>query len=167
MTTLVITQSERLVSDDPELRISTLLGSCVACCLWDPVAAVGGMNHMLIPPRASGGHFCGVNDMELLINDLLKLGAARTRLHAKIFGGAQMVSGLSGIGRANSTFALKFLERENIVCVAQSLGGDSARQVLFHPTSGTARQRISREQPVEQIVPPRSPTDSASGLELF
>lgn len=167
MKTFVITQSQRLASDDPGVQISTLLGSCVSCCLWDPTAKAGGMNHILIPPRETGGLEVGVNDMELLINDLLKLGASRMRLQAKLFGGAQMVRGLSDVGRANSDFALQFLERENITCVAKSLGGESARQILFHPASGNARQKVSRDVPQEQLAPLTPRPVERNAPELF
>lgn len=142
---ILITQGEFAISDDPNVTISTLLGSCVACCLWDPVAQVGGMNHMLITSRTQRDARCdaaGVHAMELLINDLLKWGARRDRLKAKAFGGAQMVSGLSGIGAANCAFTLDYLERESIPCVSQSLGNDYARQLKFWPVTGAARQKL-------------------------
>jgi chemotaxis protein CheD len=166
----VITQGQRLVSDDPNLAISTLLGSCVACCLWDPVVRAGGMNHMLIAGRVTGetqAALAGVNELELLINDLLKLGAMRNRLKAKVFGGAQMVSGLSDIGASNAAFTLEFLERENIECQAQSLGGDSARNLVFWPCTGAVRQRMQRmdTQP-EPIVAPAAEM-TGNGLELL
>jgi chemotaxis protein CheD len=145
---IFITQGEYAISDDPDATISTLLGSCVACCLWDPTARVGGMNHMLITSRTERDAKCdaaGVHAMELLINDLLKSGAKRTRLQAKAFGGAQMVRGLSGIGAANCAFTLDYLERENIPCVSRSLGGDSARQLRFWPVLGAVRQKVVRE----------------------
>lgn len=166
----VITQGQRLVSDDPNLAISTLLGSCVACCLWDPVVRAGSMNHMLIAGRVTGetqAALAGVNELELLINDLLKLGAMRNRLKAKVFGGAQMVSGLSDIGASNAAFTLEFLERENIECQAQSLGGDSARNLVFWPCTGAVRQRMQRmdTQP-EPIVAPAAEV-TGNGLELL
>lgn len=165
----VITQGQHLVSDHQEVSISTLLGSCVACCLWDPVVKAGGMNHMLIASRtisSAQSALVGVNEMELLINDLLKLGAQRHRLKAKVFGGAQMVSGLSEIGPANSAFTLEFLARENIECVAQSLGGQSARQLVFWPHSGAVRQRMQKTGP-DQVVLPEAAPATGNGLELL
>ncbi|MGJ8627919.1 MAG: chemotaxis protein CheD [Sulfitobacter sp.] len=150
---ILITQGEFAISDDPNVTISTLLGSCVACCLWDPVAQVGGMNHMLITSRTQRDARCdaaGVHAMELLINDLLKWGARRDRLMAKAFGGAQMVSGLSGIGAANCAFTLDYLERESIPCVSQSLGNDYARQLKFWPVTGAARQKVVRGLSVKE-----------------
>lgn len=140
----IITQGEHCALRDPGAVISTLLGSCVACCLWDAEAGVGGMNHMLLTSstcRNGMSNLAGVNAMELLINDLQKLGAVRHRLQAKAFGGAQMVSGLSDIGPANADFVLSFLRQEGITCVSHSLGGQSARQLLFTPSTGAARVR--------------------------
>ena len=77
--TVIITQGEHAVSDRPGETISTLLGSCVACCLWDPVSKVGGMNHILLAQKSSGAglapNLTAVNAMELLINEMLKSSA--------------------------------------------------------------------------------------------
>lgn len=166
---IVITQGEHFTSADPETTISTLLGSCVACCLWDPLAEVGGMNHILLAanPRApaEGPSLSGINAMELLINDLLKLGARRTRLQAKAFGGAQMISGLSSIGPANARFALGYLSRENIECTSQSLGGDRARHVIFVPTTGAVRVKIQPHEAPEPSLTEVS--QGGNGLELL
>jgi chemotaxis protein CheD len=98
---LVITQGEFAVGDSPDMVISTILGSCVAVCLRDPILRIGGMNHILLP-NAAGGRIgavsFGASDMERLMNALLKRGAMRSRLEAKVFGGAAVVSGLSDIG---------------------------------------------------------------------
>ncbi len=165
---LVITQGEYTVSADPQVTISTLLGSCVACCIWDPLAVVGGMNHILLASTSRYDVKCdmaGVNAMELLINELLKRGARRNRLLAKAFGGAQMINGLSDIGPANCAFATAFLERENIRCISQSLGGTDARQVIFTPVTGVARVRA------RGIVAPEpsriEPKISGNDLELL
>jgi chemotaxis protein CheD len=163
-----ITQGEHAVSADPDTTIGTLLGSCVACCLWDPIAGVGGMNHILLATTSRNNANCdmaGVNAMELLINDMLKLGASRNRLMAKTFGGAQMINGLSDIGPANCAFATNFLEIENIQCVSSSLGGSAARQLVFTPATGAARvktQRASIPEPVIQVAEVKG-----NDLELF
>jgi chemotaxis protein CheD len=149
---IFITQGEYAVSNDPNVTIFTILGSCVACCLWDSDAKVGGMNHMLITSRTTKYAICdrvGVQAMELLINDLLKQGASRERLQAKAFGGAQIIHGLSGIGAANCAFILDFLEREKIPCVSQSLGDDRARQLQFAPVTGAARQKFVKHEKLE------------------
>ena len=164
-----ITQGERAVGRGETFVISTILGSCVSCCLWDPVAKVGGMNHMLLTMSSKGDGVCnlaGINAMELLINDVLKIGGSRDRLRAKAFGGARMVAGLSDIGKMNSQFTLDFLKKEGITCASHSLGGETARHVKFWPATGRALQKIRRdaELPVEIPVPE---TSSGNGLELF
>jgi chemotaxis protein CheD len=164
----VITQGEHRALANADAVISTLLGSCVACCLWDETAGVGGMNHMLLASSTGRNGICdlaGVNAMELLINDLLKLGAMRHRLKAKAFGGAQMVSGLSDIGPRNARFVLGFLEQEGIPCLSSSLGGQDALHVLFTPATGAVRLRRQTTGIPEVIVPVTAP--AGNDLELF
>lgn len=165
-----ITQGERAVGGNSDLVISTILGSCVSCCLWDPVTHVGGMNHMLLTVNTSKDSMCnlaGINAMELLINDILKLGGQRNRLRAKAFGGAQMVSGLSEIGKTNSEFTLDFLAKEGIVCEGHSLGGTSARHLKFWPATGRVMQKAREEAPVETIEAVQHVATGGNDLELF
>jgi len=141
-----IIQGEWKVSDDPNVVLSTILGSCVAACIRDPNAGVGGMNHFLLPgsavPGAGGGDATryGVHLMELLINGLLKKGARRDRLEAKIFGGAKTIATFSNVGEQNAAFATQFLRDEGIRVVGSSTGGDHGRKLEFWPVSGRARQ---------------------------
>ncbi|QJF51174.1 chemotaxis protein CheD [Roseobacter ponti] len=165
-----ITQGERGSGTDPDLVISTILGSCVSCCLWDPVAGAGGMNHMLLTVSTAKKGFCnlaGINAMELLINDILKLGGRRDRLRAKAFGGSRMVSGLSDIGRLNSDFTLDFLRQEGITCEGHSLGGSSARHLMFWPASGRVLQKVREDAPEETPAQVRAPENTGNDLELF
>lgn len=159
MTTIV--QGDFVVSTDPQVVMSTILGSCVAVCMFDLQAKVGGMNHFLL---ASGGDDntsdlkYGVNAMELLINQILRAGGDRRRLQAKVFGGARMTVHARDIGQSNGAFALSFLEREGIACVSQSIGGTMARRVQFTPTTGAARQmQIAGSPPPETVVPRPKP----------
>jgi len=144
--TITVTQGEFRAEREPDVVLSTILGSCVAVCLYDPQVGVGGMNHFLLPQGQDtpGGRSerYGVNAMEQLINALLRMGARRKSLVAKAFGAANMTERLSPIGDANATFTRDFLLAESIACVAESFGGVNARKVLFHPTTGTARQMI-------------------------
>lgn len=164
-----ITQGERAVGASPDQVISTILGSCVSCCLWDPVAGVGGMNHMLLTVSNRGdgpSNLAGINAMELLINDILKLGGQRDRLRAKAFGGAKMVAGLSDIGNANSAFTLDFLKNEGITCESHSLGGEAARHIMFWPASGRALQKVRADEVVREEIHTETKNDG-NDLELF
>ena len=170
---LTITQGEHAVSGDPNVVVSTLLGSCVSCCLWDPIAELGGVNHMLVT-QLSGTRAVtndvGVNAMELLINEIMKSGGMRQRLKAKVFGGAQMIKGLSGIGADNAAFTLDFLLQENLECVSKSIGGRQARHLLFWPTTGAVRQKFVPLDQVGETVPSPNPApakEGGNGLELF
>ena len=147
MTRINVIQGKFGVSDDPEVVFATLLGSCVAACIRDPVAGVGGMNHFLLPgeeeePYSLGANSYGVHLMELLINGLMRSGANRSRLEAKIFGGARMLSGLSDIGKKNVEFVHRFLEHEGIQLVGGNVGGNQGRRVQYWPHTGRARQGL-------------------------
>ena len=102
-----IVQGEHHVTGDAGVTLTTVLGSCVAACLFDPIRGVGGMNHFLLAESGAGGESAmryGAYAMEVLINDLMKLGASRERLRAKVFGGAKMMSALNDIGAGNAAF---------------------------------------------------------------
>lgn len=124
--------------------IHTLVGSCVAVCLYDPVNHIGGMNHILLPGRADLRHFdaparYGINAIELLINKIMKLGGDRKQLVAKVFGGAHIISAISrenGIGKKNADFVIEFLRNESIRIVNSDLEGNSSRRIYFHTDTG-------------------------------
>ncbi|MDO6590186.1 chemotaxis protein CheD [Loktanella sp. D2R18] len=167
--TITVIQGDFAVSADPNIVLSTVLGSCVAVCLYDATASVGGMNHFLLASSSdarSKDLRYGVNAMELLINRVLRAGGDRGSLQAKIFGGAKMTTHAGDIGRNNADFALEFLTREGISCVSQSLGGDQARRVQFTPTTGAARQlQIAGPEPA--LKPMRPPVSEAPDITLF
>jgi chemotaxis protein CheD len=168
---LHVIQGEFHVSSDRDLMLSTVLGSCVSACMHDPDAGVGGMNHFLLA-EGGGGRTedavrYGAYAMEMLINGLLKQGARRDRLTARLFGGARMVAGLSDVGADNARFAIDFLEAEGIPLSGYSLGGVSARRVEFWPASGRARQRLNVAEPPPPPVH-RPPEPKILGdVELF
>lgn len=173
-----VIQGEWKVSNDPTVVLSTVLGSCVAACLRDPVAGVGGMNHFLLPGSvdalAQGGDVSryGVHLMELLINGLLKQGARRDRLEAKIFGGAKTIASFSNVGQQNADFAKGFLADEGIQIVSSSTGGDAGRKLEFWPVSGRARQYAltgaETQRTVQQeIRPVAAPKPVESSIEFF
>lgn len=172
---ITIIQGEYRVSDDPNVCFTTILGSCVAACIRDPEAKVGGLNHFLLPgdaTRAAGkdAERYGVYLMELLINGLMQKGARRSRLEAKLFGGARTMMGLSDIGAMNRAFAEEFLQNEGIAIVGGHLGGDRGRRIEYWPVSGRARQVLfTGHAKVEAIAPPPAPAASANmgDVDLF
>lgn len=164
-----VAQGEFHVDSNPDAIITAILGSCVAACLWDPQRGVGGMNHILLPDvhgDATTSSSFAINLMELLINGLLRAGADKRNLQAKLFGGASMVSGLGDIGRRNGEVTRSFLQREGIPCVSESLGGTQGRKVQFWPATGRARQMLIenvQDVPIARVAPP----PPASDVELF
>ncbi len=142
---IIIEPGEYYVSRSDEV-ISTLLGSCVAACLFDPVNKVFGMNHFLLAYRhhahqvpiieSEEGRY-GIYAMELLINEMMKQGANRLNLKAKCFGGGNILSlredreNQQTVGDANVAFIKEFLKKENIPIVGTSLGGVFGRTVHF------------------------------------
>lgn len=125
--------------------IVTVLGSCVAVCLRDKVNGIGGMNHFLLPNDGTNetgllteSARYGVYAMELLVNHLLKMGATRARMEAKVFGGGNVLPGLkvNNVGQRNVEFVLDYLQTERIPIVAQDLLDDYPRKVYFFPDTG-------------------------------
>ncbi len=131
-----------------DIAIVTVLGSCVSACLWDPGTLAGGMNHFMLPgsvgargadrPDSADSARIGVYAMELLINQLLKLGAQRDRLVAKVFGGACVLDGMDllNVGNLNGAFVIDFLREERIPLLATDLYDDCARKIYFFPRTG-------------------------------
>lgn len=132
-----------------DIAIVTVLGSCVAACLRDPVNGVGGMNHFMLPRERGAPAFAsrsaryGVNAMELLINELVGLGARRSRLEAKVFGGGSVVAGITAlnVGESNAEFVTQFLHAESIPVAVSDLQGSMSRKVCFFPASGRVMVR--------------------------
>lgn len=129
-----------------DLVLTTVLGSCVSACIWDPQRAVGGMNHFLLPGDGSAadtlsesGRY-GVFAMEQLINELLKRGARKHQLEAKVFGGGHVMKNFTTltVGSRNAEFVLRFLATEGIRVASQDLLDVHPRRVAFFPVSGRA-----------------------------
>ncbi len=124
--------------------IVTVLGSCVAACIMDPIAMVGGMNHFMLPvklgerdPDVFFAARYGAAAMEFLINNLLHLGAQRDRLVAKAFGGGRVMKGMStDVGGQNVDFVREFLRNEDIPIWSEDMGGPYPRKVYFFPHTG-------------------------------
>ncbi|WP_179300264.1 chemotaxis protein CheD [Pseudothioclava arenosa] len=162
-----LSQGEFAIGDARATPLTTILGSCVSACLFDPVRGVGGMNHFLLPEQPKGSVSAasfGAHAMELLINELIKAGAERRNLRAKVFGGARMISSASDVGRRNARFIQEFLAREAIDCVSHSLGGTTARKIIFWPESGRVRQKLLEQEPLVPII---SPALEIPEIELF
>ena len=171
-----VVQGEYSVVIDPGIVLTTILGSCVATCLWDADARVGGMNHFLLPGdlETSGDSMkYGVNAMELLVNGLLQRGAMRSNLQAKLFGGGHVIKNFSDIGAKNAEFALKFLKLEGITCAGQSMGGPQARRIRFWPLTGRAGQILLDSSHADAVKAERfkptpvAPAAAAGSIELF
>ncbi|MCU0911338.1 MAG: chemotaxis protein CheD [Rhodobacteraceae bacterium] len=166
-----VVQGEYKISSDPTVVLSTVLGSCVAVCLYDTEARIGGMNHYLLAVGGTPGSRevkYGAMAMELLVNGLLKAGANRRRLQAKLFGGARVTASFASIGEANARFGREFLDREGFEIRAESLGGTNARRVHFHPASGAAWLMVVPSSAVASEKPPTEiPVRPPSQVTLF
>ena len=125
---------------DEDILIMTTLGSCIAACLWDRDAKIGGMNHFMLPEGDSGSGRYGSYAMELLINELMKRGASRHSLEAKVFGGGQVISGMStmNVGERNTAFVIDYLKTERIPIMSKDVLDIYPRKVCFLPASGKA-----------------------------
>ena len=123
-----------------DLLLTTTLGSCIAACLWDRNARVGGMNHFMLPDGAGDSGRYGSYAMELLINEMMKRGASRTSMEAKVFGGGQVVSGMSSlnVGERNTQFVINYLKTEHIPILSKDVMDIYPRKVCFLPASGKA-----------------------------
>ncbi len=140
-----VIQGEYAVSDNPSVVMSTVLGSCIAACLYDKERGIGGMNHFLLPQAATGrvqDVKYGAYLMELLINNLLKKGAQRHLLRAKLSGGAKLNNFSGNVGMQNVEFARKYLGNEGIPIEWESLGGMQARRIHFNPVGGRLTERF-------------------------
>ena len=167
-----------------DIALTTTLGSCIAACIHDPVAGVGGMNHFMLPDSSgeadgaivSSSARYGAFAMELLLNQLYAAGASRRRLEARVFGGAHVLPGVSvsHVGRRNAEFVREFLKREGIELVGQRLAGTTALRVCFFPVTGktwvkplpvTDVGRLAKEEAEHARRIRRQPT--GGDVELF
>ena len=150
---------EYFVSRD-ELLIMTTLGSCIACCLWDRQARIGGLNHFMLPDGGGEDHGrFGSYAMELLINELMKGGATRSGLEAKVFGGGQVIAGMDtvAIGERNTAFVLDYLKTERIPVASKDVLDVYPRKVCFFPASGKALvKRLAAHNPQALVARERA-----------
>src|SRR5262245_46453979 len=127
-----------LVSEDQLDMFCTVLGSCLAACIYDPVAGIGGMNHYLLPhDRAETGNLrYGDEALPRLVNQRDTGGAGPHRVRAKLYGGARTLDCEADIGGMNIAIAEQFMRENNIEIMDTDLGGRAARWIKFFPTTG-------------------------------
>lgn len=172
-----VIQGDFHVSDDKTLTLSTVLGSCIAICLFDPAIAAGGMNHFLLAePGISGEvdplkqHLYGAFAMEQLINEMLKRGASRSTMKAHIYGGSNIHRSMAHIGTANANFAREFLKQDKIPISHEDTGGSAARRLDLKPATGQIRCKHIPTEDVPRIaLPTLRPAERApmGDVELF
>jgi chemotaxis protein CheD len=181
-----ILPGEFYVSKSSNEIISTVLGSCISACIWDEINHVGGMNHFLLPKKSqfssdewgdpsSYTTRYGNWAMEYLVNEVIKQGATRNNMKAKIFGGGKIIHSMSSeVGDGNVEFVLQYLKLENIPIIANDTGGPWPRKVLFDPLTGRAQVKKLRsmhndtvQRRERQYVNDVEENAKESNIELF
>lgn len=172
---------EHYVTQAADETIVTILGSCVAACIRDPIARVGGMNHFMLPENETGA-WGGVSSslrygnfaMERLINDILKRGGRRSRLEIKVFGGANVLGNGATVGSQNCEFIEAYLAAEGLPIAARHLYGEHPRRVHYFPKTGKVfvlelrRQKDIEGMNVEQSYRETLSREPVAGsIELF
>ncbi len=163
--------------------ITPVLGSCVSACAFDPVLGIGGMNHFMLPLDSPGSEWgqslsaatrYGNVAMERMINDMLKMGASRSSLQFKLVGGGRVLAAMTDIGARNISFVKDYVRTEGFRVIAQDLGGDSPRKVLFFAADGRMRVRKLDSAPDRDLVEREKSyltqldaTPQAGDIELF
>ena len=161
------------------MAIVTVLGSCIAACLWDRTLNVGGMNHFMLPDGDAGdvsGRY-GSYAIELLINEMMKLGARRESMQAKIFGGGQVMANFTtmNVGERNTDFVTQYLNTERIPIVSEDVLDIYPRKVVYFPTTGKALvKRLAHAHPEELVAQERrgnaatvAKTNAGGSVDLF
>ncbi len=168
---------EFYISQNEEM-ITTVLGSCVSACIYDPHRKIGGMNHFMLPDKGAAqsdeSARYGIYAMESLINELMKCGCRKEDLKVKLFGGGQIIQNMSDVGRKNILFAKNFLYAEGMRLEASDLGLIFPRKVNFFPHTGKAmvkRLRSLHNDTIEarekQYAASLKKEDIAGDIELF
>ncbi len=166
-----------------DVALSTMLGSCVAVCVCDTRAGIGGMNHFLLPKAPAGedtpnshAYRYGSAAIESMLNALFARGAAKNGLSIKIFGGSKVLNGVSAdIGQKNIEFTRRFFQRENLRIDSEDVGGTQARRILFYPKTGKvllkalgdAKEVQSLAAKEQQVLEQVSKTRGGGDVELF
>jgi len=160
MNSIKILPGEFYVTRDNE-KIETVLGSCISACVRDPVAGVGGMNHFMLPiDKSAAGTRTELADanrygnyaMENMINAVLRMGAQRTRLEFKIFGGGRIMSQMTNVGWYNIGFTFDYLFTEGFRILSQDIGDVYPRKIVYYPLSGRVRVRRLNAMHTQTLV---------------
>jgi chemotaxis protein CheD len=167
---------------DEDILVMTTLGSCIAACLWDREKRIGGMNHFLLPDGGSGSGGMGDSGrygsfaMDLLIGELVKRGATRSTMEAKVFGGGAVISGMNtiNVGERNTAFVLDYLRTERITVVSKDVLDIYPRKVCFLPASGKAMVKRLASANTEALAAQEraaatraAPAASGGSVDLF
>lgn len=170
---ITVMQGQVEIDDDPDVVLTTVLGSCVACCMFDPTMQIGGMNHFLLSEPSGGGGTAAIDEnygvylMEVLVNGMLSRGVRKQNIRAHLYGGGNLHAGMQRIGAANALFAKKFLLQENIPTVRTDLCGNNARRVDFMPAAGKVRCRSVHDSFAETPQAPIRKPAVFGDVELF
>lgn len=177
-----ILPGEYFVTTNEQL-IVTVLGSCVAACVYDADRRIGGMNHFLLPNDGQSEHGMinesaryGAYAMELLINHLLKLGARKSHLEAKVFGGGNVLQGIThnNVGQRNAEFVIEFLDNESIPIMAKDLLDRYPRKVYYFPATSKVMVKKLKDMHNSTIIDRESEyrmrmksAPKSGGVDLF
>jgi len=162
---------------EEDILIMTTLGSCIAACIWDRDRKVGGMNHFMLPEGVGDSGRYGAFAMDQLIGELVKRGANRSSMEAKVFGGGAVIEGMNtlNVGKRNTAFALDYLRTERITVVSKDVLDIYPRKVCFLPASGKAMvKRLASTQTDVLLAQDRAaqqkavaPVSAAGSVDLF
>src|SRR5262245_16056357 len=155
---------EFYVSEE-DILIATTLGSCIAACLWDRERRIGGMNHFMLPEGSGDSGRYGSYAMELLINQMMKRGAARSNMEAKVFGGGAVIASMTSInvGERNTQFVLDYLRTERIPVVSKDVLDTCARKVCLLPAGGKVLvKRLAPSNPAALAAQERVAAEKAA-----
>ncbi len=153
----IVHPGEYYISSDPDIKIITILGSCVAACIFDSQKKIGGLNHFMLPSApdpsdlTSRSNRYGSFAMEKLINELLKMGCRCENFEVKLFGGSNMIKSSAKIGDINIDFIHHYVSQESLRVISEDLGGMHARRIIFSPTSGKV-MRLNLNHDDDKVV---------------
>ncbi|QQR69559.1 MAG: chemoreceptor glutamine deamidase CheD [Alphaproteobacteria bacterium] len=155
---VTVLPAQHAISASPDEVLVTVLGSCVAACIHDPVMNLGGMNHFMLPGEAMSNWSdanremrYGHTAMEKLINDLLSRGCRKERFAIKLFGGASVIQSPIPVGEQNIIFVRRYLRDEGLSIMAEDLGGFHARRIYFRASAGKVDRLLLKRQEDETI----------------